>query len=226
MTSSKPVYIYLQHPDSGEWLTVGRYTWQSETQTGEFLYAPLYCERDDAISIDPINLPLLPGQTFITQRYRGLHDALRDCTPDAWGKQLISKQHGLSIQSHDREFLILAGNADRWGALALGQSKKPSVAALQTPKLSQLDQLIDELRTLAERLPSKYPHLRKKLFATPSLGGARPKATVQDGTQYWLAKPNQNRRNKPVELPSPCRTNAALRLPQKRHSRAVQAHGV
>lgn len=192
MTSSKPVYIYLQHPYSGAWLTVGRYIWLPETQSGEFLYAPLYCERDDAISIDPINLPLIPGQLFTTTRYKGLHDALRDCTPDAWGKQLISRQHGLSMNSHDREFLMFAGNSDRWGALALGQSKKPAAAALQTPKLSQIDQLIDELHTIAEHQPSKHPQLRKKLFATPSLGGARPKATVQDGLRYWLAKPNQN----------------------------------
>src|SRR3546814_20669215 len=40
-----------------------------------------------------------------------------------------------------------------------------------------------------ERLPAVNPQLRQRLMATPSMGGARPKATVQDGDAYWLVKP-------------------------------------
>lgn len=43
--SSERFYVYLQRPDSGEWVTVGRY--QAETDAaastvGEFMYAPSY----------------------------------------------------------------------------------------------------------------------------------------------------------------------------------------
>ncbi len=38
-------------------------------------------------------------------------------------------------------------------------------------------------------MPAKYPGIRKRLLQTQSMGGARPKATVQDGETVWLVKP-------------------------------------
>lgn len=58
-----------------------------------------------------------------------------------------------------------------------------------SPKLAKLDELLEELQLMAEQKASKYPELRKRLMKTPSLGGARPKATVQDKNEYWLVKP-------------------------------------
>ena len=36
MTTSRPLFVYLQRPDSGEWVTVGRYRLDSETGAGNF----------------------------------------------------------------------------------------------------------------------------------------------------------------------------------------------
>ena len=58
MSTSKPLYIYLQRPDSGEWVTVGRYQ-SGQDGTGRFRYAPSYLESDATLSIDPVNLPVL-----------------------------------------------------------------------------------------------------------------------------------------------------------------------
>lgn len=193
---SRPLYVYLQRPDTGEWVTVGRYllTQDSSKTTGSFRYAPSYLMAGYRWSIDPINLPLMADTEFVAPRYEGLHDTLRDACPDAWGKALIERAHGVPSGAHESRYLLLAGNADRWGALAVGVHKKPSIAALSAPRLAQLTDLVLELQAIVQRQPPKHAALRKRLLGTPSLGGARPKATVVEthanGKQdFWLVKP-------------------------------------
>ncbi|HEV2610771.1 MAG TPA: HipA domain-containing protein [Noviherbaspirillum sp.] len=186
---SKPIYVYLQRPDNGEWVTVGRYRLDREGGIGTFLYAPSYVEAGLSWSVDPVNLPLIAGHDYVAPRYGGLHDVLRDANPDAWGKSLLQKAHQLPTDAHESRYLLLASNADRWGALAFGTSKTPSVDKLKSPRLPQLEALSQELLAIAERRPPIDAKLRKRLVATPSLGGARPKATIQDGETFWLVKP-------------------------------------
>ncbi|WP_255474775.1 type II toxin-antitoxin system HipA family toxin [Pusillimonas sp. ANT_WB101] len=188
MMTSNRYYIYLEHPESGKWVTVGRYSVEAEQRVGQFIYAKSYLQSDAPISIDPVNLPLL-NMPFASERYGGLHDVLRDACPDSWGRALLQREHGLSDQSPHVSFLLKANNADRWGALAIGTSKTPSVSHLASPKLPQLDVLASELLAMSQRLPPVDARLRRRLMATPSLGGARPKATVQDGNDFWLIKP-------------------------------------
>jgi serine/threonine-protein kinase HipA len=189
MPISKPLYIYLQRPDTAQWVTVGRYLLEEHSGMGRFRYAPSYQEAGLSWTIDPVNLPFVPGIDHIASRYRGLHDVLRDACPDAWGKLLIQREHGLPFDAHESRYLYLAGNADRWGALAVGASVKPSVSTLASPRLPQLHILSQELLALFERRPPIDGKLRRRLMATASLGGARPKATIQDGEQFWLVKP-------------------------------------
>ncbi|OZI26760.1 protein kinase [Bordetella genomosp. 9] len=187
MNTSKPLYVYLQRPDSDEWVTVGRYNRRDET--GVFRYAPSYLEAGLPWSIDPVNMPLLGGIDLLAHRYRGLHDALRDTCPDSWGRLLLQRQYGLPDNSPDIEYLRRARNGDLWGALAIGTSRRPSIDVIQSPRLPQLEELTDELLALYERRPPVHPGLRKMLMATPSLGGARPKGTLQDDDLCWLVKP-------------------------------------
>lgn len=189
MTTSKPLYVYLQRPDTGEWVTVGRYQLDKDTSTGRFLYAPSYVRAGHAWTIDPVNLPFVPDMEWHARRYRGLHDVLRDACPDAWGKMLLQREHNLPAGTHDSRYLVLASNADRWGALAVGPSPKPSVSVLTSPRLPDLEALTQELLAIVERRPALDAKLRKRLVATPSLGGARAKTTIQDGDQFWLVKP-------------------------------------
>ena len=192
ITSS--VYVHLQRPDNGEWVTVGRYTLKlaesaNETTQGFFQYAPSYIDSGLKWIIDPVNMPRLDAEPYLASRYGGLTDVLRDISPDAWGKLLIQKAFNLPASAHEYEYLIKASNADRWGALTVSTSKNPNPDRASSPKLSKLEELLTELALMAEQKPAKYPELRKRLTKTPSLGGARPKATVQDGAVYWLVKP-------------------------------------
>lgn len=131
-----------------------------------------------------------PGEVYTATRYQGLHDVLRDACPDSWGQAVLKKMHGLSGNPSPLTYLKIASNADRWGALAVGTTPKPSVAALATPRLPKLDAVVRELQAMAARKPAVDVQLRTRLQQTPSLGGARPKASVQ-GAQgdYWLVKP-------------------------------------
>lgn len=192
MTSER-FYVYLQRPDSGEWVTVGRYqatTGADGSSSGEFRYAPSYVEAGHAWSVDPVGLPFHPDKRWSAPRYRGLHDVLRDACPDSWGQAVLQREHGLPAGTPPVRYLVLAGNDQRWGALAVGTSKTPSVAALSTPALAQLDALSRELRAMAEGRPAIVGSLRKRLVHTSSLGGARPKTTVRDNEgRAWLVKP-------------------------------------
>jgi serine/threonine-protein kinase HipA len=189
MIISKPLFVYLQRPDNGEWVTVGRYLTDS-TGSGAFQYAPSYVDAGFTWSIDPVNLPFLPDHPFNAPRYGGLHDVLRDASPDTWGQALLRREHNLPDATPLMRYLILSNNAHRWGALAVGAGKHPAVAAFATPKLPQLANLVAELQAISAHRPPVDAALRARLVQTASVGGARPKATVQDGDgQFWLVKP-------------------------------------
>jgi serine/threonine-protein kinase HipA len=186
---SKPIYVYLQRPDTGEWVTVGRYK-TGKPGEGFFRYAPSYIDAGLAWAIDPRNLPFLPGPDVAAPRYQGLHDALRDAGPDAWGQALLRREHQLPEDAPPLQYLLKAGNLDRWGALAVGSSPKPPDAKMNNPGLPQLNDVVEELAALAERRPTIRAKIRAQLVRTASVGGARLKATVRgEHGQFWLVKP-------------------------------------
>lgn len=189
MIISKPLFVYLQRPDTGQWVTVGRYL-TDMSGLGTFKYAPSYVDAGCTWSIDPVNLPFLPEHVFTAPRYEGLHDVLRDACPDSWGQALLRREHNLSDATPVVRYLILSNNAHRWGALAVGASKNPPTANFATPKLPELAHLVGELQAISAHRPAIDTALRARLVQTASVGGARPKATVQDtDKQFWLVKP-------------------------------------
>jgi serine/threonine-protein kinase HipA len=189
LNTSRPLYVYLQRPDTGEWVTVGRYRTGAAGE-GFFKYAPSYIDAGHAWAIDPKNLPFLPGADALATRYQGLHDVLRDACPDAWGQSLLRREHNLRGDAPPLQYLLKASNLDRWGALAVGPGAKPPDAKIGTPSLPQLDEVVEELAALAERRPTVRAKIRTRLVQTASVGGARPKATVLgDNGQSWLVKP-------------------------------------
>jgi serine/threonine-protein kinase HipA len=186
---SRPLFVYLQRPDTGEWVTVGRYR-KGAADEGFFLYAPSYGDAGLSWAIDPRNLPFIPGEDVPAPRYQGLHDVLRDACPDSWGQAVLRREHNLPEDAPPLHYLLKASNLDRWGALAVGTSVKPPAAMMNSPGLPQLDEVVEELVALAERRPAIRAKIRARLVQTASVGGARPKTTVRgDHGEYWLVKP-------------------------------------
>ncbi|ROH88473.1 hypothetical protein ED236_03210 [Pseudomethylobacillus aquaticus] len=135
ITSS--AYVHLQRPDNGDWVIVGRYTLERpetpdspEKPVGQFVYAPSYLDAAYPWVIDPINLPRLDSVPYPAYRYKGLTDVLRDISPDAWGKLILQHEYHLGSHAHEFDYLMHAGNMDRWGALTVSRSKKPDTASI------------------------------------------------------------------------------------------------
>ena len=86
MTTSS-VYVHIQRPDNGEWVTVGRFTLDRPDgnqglASGSFRYAPSYLDAGYTWVIDPVNLGSLDKVPYQATRYNGLTDVLRDIAPD------------------------------------------------------------------------------------------------------------------------------------------------
>ena len=188
MKRTASLFVYLQRPDNGTWVTAGQVRTEADG-VATFVYMRSYIEAGCTWSIDPVNLPFRADHALVAPRYAWLHDVLRDAGPDAWGQLLLRLAHDVAHISPLR-YLLLSDNAHRWGALAIGASKRPSVPSISTPKIVQLSALIAELEAISARRPAVDSGLRTRLLRTVGIGGARPKATVQDEEgQYWLLKP-------------------------------------
>jgi serine/threonine-protein kinase HipA len=116
--------------------------------------------------------------------------AIRDCSPDAWGRRvIINRLTGLagpaaSATEFDELTFMLESGSDRAGALDFQTS--PSV---YEPRLTHapLGELL-EAADLVERGVPLTPELGQALQHGTALGGARPKAQVEDADRKYIAK--------------------------------------
>lgn len=196
MTTSKlrDCYVYLQLPGSLNVLTCGRYALELRddgTALGRFVYGRSYREDSRAVELDKFELPLRPG-TFGTVRQRGIFGALRDASPDAWGRRVIEKQVGRTDLS-ELEFLLNSPE-DRAGALSFGLNRDPPGPVRRFNQVLQLPLLLAAAERLSEdgAPASTDPVFRQQVgdLIQPgtSMGGARPKNVVEDDEGLWLAK--------------------------------------
>jgi serine/threonine-protein kinase HipA len=124
MPTSDRVYVYLQLPGSLEVVTAGSFEQvvRAGVTLGGFVYNPAYLDREDAVPLDPFELPLRPGR-FETVKLKGIFGALRDASPDAWGRRIIER-HLASVALSEVDYLLNSPE-DRVGALAFGRGKTP-----------------------------------------------------------------------------------------------------
>ena len=115
-SSDQRAYVYLQLPQSLEVVTAGFYELDvpQGVPTGSFVYNPAYLQRNDAVPLDPYELPLAPRRTQ-TVKLKGIFGALRDASPDAWGRRIIEKHIG-RFDLTELDFLLHSPE-DRAGAL-------------------------------------------------------------------------------------------------------------
>ena len=153
---------------------------------GEFVYGRSYLERRNAVELDPVELTLGP-QVRETVRLAGFFGAIRDAMPDAWGRRLLERR---LRRSNLEEFEYLReGEEDRAGALGFGPDPVLSASPPRFPAVPSLVVLADAVAAVLRDDGHPHAQLARDL-ALPgtSLGGARPKTTVQDGDDLWLAK--------------------------------------
>jgi len=191
MNSERECYVYIVPPGATEFVTAGRFRLleTSPGAVGAFVYGRKYRERKDAVELDPLELRL-SNQVYETARMDGFFGAIRDAMPDYWGRRVIERNAGLN-RLEDFDYLI-KGPDDRAGALAFGLAVEPPAPARNFNRTLDLDRL----QTAADAIMADQPgradvtavQARDLLLLNTSLGGARPKAVVQDGHDLWLAK--------------------------------------
>ncbi|MDE0394034.1 MAG: HipA domain-containing protein [Gammaproteobacteria bacterium] len=191
MTSERECFVYVVLPGATEFVTAGRFRWSDEGTgaVGQFVYGRSYRERGDAVELDPVELRL-SGRVYETARMQGFFGAIRDAMPDYWGRCVIDRNAGSGGLS---EFdYLLQGPDDRAGALGFGLDVAPPLARSRfnrTLDLAGLQRAADAI-VAGDRAPAGSVGVRAEelLLLATSMGGARPKAVVEDGRALWIAK--------------------------------------
>lgn len=194
MTSECFVYIAL--PGETEFVTAGRFERRTDRRgvaTGRFVYGKSYLSRDNAVPIDPQDLKL-STETYSTTRLSGVFGALRDAAPDSWGRRVIEKRSG-TPQLDEMDYLLHSPD-DRAGALGFGKNADPPGPKRtfnRTIDLAKLQAFADII-VKDEKLPNDpdVEQAEDLMNCGTSMGGARPKAVVEDDGGLWVAKFNRN----------------------------------
>jgi len=208
--TSKPAptecFVYITLPGATEPVTAARFeltTNRSGSPLGRFVYGKSYLDRPDALPFDPVELKLA-SRVYETNAMKGIFGALRDAGPDYWGRRVIERHIGKAPLG-ELDYLLYSPD-DRAGALGFGLGAKPPAPKRkfnQTIALIKLQAIADAI-VQDEELPvgtEKEP-VDALLLAGTSMGGARPKAVVEDTDGLWIAKfnrPDDNWNNARIE---------------------------
>lgn len=190
------VVVFMRLPSALGYVAAGA-LWKNQS-IFKFHYTDDYLGRSDAIPVDPVILPLR-DEEFSS---RVLFSALRDASPDRWGRRVLGSLAGIfPDQSEDFEVLSAVHQPFRIGALAFGRTpdQPKSFASWAPPEvfvphdLHMVANTVVQIDNLDEDEPLQTSNLSKDsvlaaLGASVSLGGARPKALVWMDGESWIAK--------------------------------------
>jgi serine/threonine-protein kinase HipA len=194
MTSkeNKEAFVWIWLPEEIQPIVAGKLT--EDSGFIQFNYGKSYLERigdtNPAISIYEPELPLRSGMLPLPD---GLHmpNSIRDAAPDAWGRRvIINKMLGQKGKDTDTADLseityLLESGSDRIGALDFQKSPTEYVPRSVT------NAVLAELLESAQRVERGVPlttDLDQALFHGSSIGGARPKALIEDHGIKYIAK--------------------------------------
>lgn len=193
--TSRECFVYIVLPGDTEFVTAGRFVRSVDRHggaTGRFVYGKSYLARENAVPIDPITLKL-SAKTYETRLLKGVFGALRDASPDHWGRRIIERHFG-SPRPDELDYLLHSPD-DRAGALGFGLNREPPAPKRKfnlTMALEKLQAFADAI-IRDEELPQDpdAQQAQDLLNGGTSMGGARPKAVVEDDSGLWIAKFNR-----------------------------------
>jgi serine/threonine-protein kinase HipA len=201
MSSEAPgeAFVWIWLPGASEPVVAGRLDEVGGEAT--FVYGRSYLRRSNAISLYTPELPLTE------ERIRPLPglDApgcILDARPDAWGQRVImNRLIGAGAAMNDPAdlgllALLLESGSDRAGALDFQRSADEYLA--REGEAASLDELATSARRVEDGIPLS-PALDAALIHGSSIGGARPKALIADGSRRLIAKFSSATDTFPVE---------------------------
>lgn len=189
-TTDKEAYVWIWLPETTEPVVAGKLEADNQGNT-QFNYGKSYLERvkDNPPAI-PVYEPELPLKKGVLPLLEGLSmpGCIRDAAPDAWGRRvIINKKLGRKGKDADTDELgeltyLLESGSDRIGALDFQRS--PSEYIPRSATNVPLEELLQSAARVEQGEPLT-PELDQALFHGSSIGGARPKALIEDqGTKY------------------------------------------
>jgi serine/threonine-protein kinase HipA len=195
MTSNqdnKEAYVWIWLPGETEPVVAGKL--ENEGNYITFNYGKSYLLRKEAI---PIYEPELPLKLGILTPLPGLDipNSIRDAAPDSWGRRvIINRKMGLKGNDTDTAALdemtyLLESGSDRIGSLDFQYS--PNEYIPRSAQNASLEELLKSAERVQNGVPLS-PDLDQALFHGSSIGGARPKALIEDSDSKYIAKFSAN----------------------------------
>ncbi|MGV8858456.1 type II toxin-antitoxin system HipA family toxin [Rhodoglobus sp.] len=179
--------VHVVLPDGDEVLAG---TVASESAMGSAATSLVFRYADGYLT-DPRGYELSPdmprtGGPIRTWSGRETLGALGDSMPDDWGKRII--RAGTSART-TFDFLTHVNDATRQGALRLRDARGAYLGARNHPvaEVHDLERIVAAARAFEEGEETDA-ELQILVEAGTSAGGARPKATVRNGGELWMAK--------------------------------------
>lgn len=188
----KEAFVWIWLPDETGPVVAGRL----EADNGNILfnYGKSYLKRIHAkIPAIPIYDTELPLKAGVLSLPDGLNmpGCIRDAAPDAWGRRVIINKKfghkGDDIDTADLDELtyLLESGSDRIGALDFQRS--PTRYEPRSADNAGLEELMASAERVENGIPLS-PELDLALFHGSPIGGARPKALIQDHDKKYIAK--------------------------------------
>lgn len=190
MTSEFPqgsdAFVWIWLPGETEPVVAGRITQDKDRYV--FNYGASYLSRKDAIPIYQPELPLGRGRIDPPPGL-SMASSLRDGSPDAWGRRviinrLIGTKATKAADLSELTYLLQSGS-DRIGALDFQTSATEYVPRLKTN--APYEELLEAAARVEKGVPLT-PVLELALNHGTSIGGARPKALIDDDDRKLIAK--------------------------------------
>ncbi|MCY4288138.1 MAG: type II toxin-antitoxin system HipA family toxin [Aestuariivita sp.] len=188
--SEQPVeaFVWIWLPKKTDPVVAGRISVEHDHFT--FTYGRSYLERADAIPIYAPELRLQRG-AIAPEPPLTMANALRDASPDAWGRRVIAYRLGgyeadrrATTELNELTFMLRSGS-DRIGALDFQAS--PTEYLPRGSNAETLNALLDSADRVDRGLPLS-PDLAEALQHGTAIGGARPKVLIQDRGVKYVAK--------------------------------------
>lgn len=188
----KEAYVWIWLPEETKPIIAGKL--EADGDTLSFNYGKSYLGRiKDTPPAIPIYEPELPLNAGVLTNLDGLKmpGCIRDSAPDAWGRRvIINKKLGLKGADTDTASLdeltyLLESGSDRIGALDFQQSPTEYVA--RSAKNVSMEELMQSAERVEKGVPLT-PELDQALYHGSSIGGARPKALIEEDGRKYIAK--------------------------------------
>ncbi len=186
MAREQKAYVFIYLPGETVAVPAGIFTHYPDDGIGRFAYGLRYLERPNAQPVDPVALQLGAVPRDVTTN-GGLYGAFRDASPDYWGRLVIAAELKSPPESLGEMDYLLHGNASRVGCLDFRVSLEQGEPASRPPSFQSLADILEAATQLQHGEPVRRD-LLQLLEQGTSIGGARPKCTVELDDALWIAK--------------------------------------